>query len=126
MDEKSGKPATIDEYISQQPEDVQQILVKIRAVIQASAPGAVEKFSYQMPAFTLNGVLIWFGAFRHHIGIYPKTSAMLEQIKELSDYRGTKGSVHFPLDRPIPYELIAKIVKVRAVENMKSKSSEKH
>ncbi len=118
MEGKKGHPTTIDEYISQFPEDVQHILVKIRAVIKASAPEAVEKISYQMPAFYLNGNLIWFGVHKHHIGFYPKTSGMEAFLEELSAYKGTKGSVHFPLDQPMPYELIGKIVKIRVAENL--------
>ena len=119
MEGKKGQPATIDEYIAQFPEDLQQILVKIRAMIKESAPEAVEKISYQMPGFYLNGGLVWFGVYKHHIGFYPKTSGMEASIEELSAYKGTKGSVHFPLNKPIPYELISKIVKVRVAENLK-------
>ena len=118
MDGKKDHPTTVDEYIAQFPEDVQDILVKIRGVIKESAPEAVEKIGYQMPAFYLNGDLIWFGAYKHHIGIYPKTAAM-QALEGLSAYKGTKGSVHFPLDKPIPYELIGKIVKIRVAENLK-------
>jgi uncharacterized protein YdhG (YjbR/CyaY superfamily) len=121
MPEKNVKPVTIDDYIAQFPENVQQILVKLRAVIQEAAPQAVEKISYAMPAYFLNGGLIWFGAYQHHIGIYPKTGAMLAAIEELSAYNGTKGSVHFPLDQPMPYELIRKIVQVRIAENLNQK-----
>ena len=109
---------TFDEYCGQFPEDVRQILVKIRATIKESAPEATERISYQMPAFFQNGGLIWFGAYRRHIGIYPRTAGMME-LPELSAYKGTKGSVHFPLDKPMPYELIRKIVKMRLTENQK-------
>jgi len=119
MGEKKGQPTTIDEYIAQFPEDVQQILVKIRAVIKESAPEAVEKISYQMPGFYLNGFLVSFAVWKHHIGFYPKTSGMEAFKEELSAYKGTKGSVHFPLDEPMPYELISKLVKVRVAENLK-------
>ena len=119
MEGKQGHPTTVDEYIARFPEDVQHILVKIRAVIKESAPEAVEKISYQMPAFYLNGGLVWFGAYKHHIGLYPRSSGMQALIEELSAYKGTKGAVHFPLDKPVPYELIGKIVKVRAAENLK-------
>ena len=119
MEGKKGHPTTIDEYIAQFPQDLQHILVKIRAVIIESAPEAVEKICYQMPAFYLNGGLVWFGVYQRHIGFYPKTSAMIESIPELSAYKGTKGSVHFPLDQPMPYELIGRIVKVRVAENLK-------
>jgi len=119
MEEKKGQPTTIDEYIAQFPEDVQQILIKIRAVIKESAPEAVEKISYQMPGFYLNGFLVSFAVWKHHIGFYPKTSGMEAFKEELSAYKGTKGSVHFPLDEPMPYELISKLVKVRVAENLK-------
>jgi uncharacterized protein YdhG (YjbR/CyaY superfamily) len=118
MEEKKVHSSTIDEYIAQFPEDVQQILITIRAVIKESAPEVVEKISYGMPAYFLNGGLVWFGAYQRHIGIYPRTSGMLA-LEELAAYKGTKGSVHFPLDQPMPYELIGKIVKVRAAENLK-------
>lgn len=123
MEGKKGQPTTIDEYIAQYPEEMQQILVKIRAVIRESAPGAVEKIGYQMPGFYLNGGLVWFGVHKHHIGFYP-TPSVSEAFKEdLSAYKGTKGSLHFPLDKPIPYDLISKIVKFRVAENTKPRGS---
>jgi uncharacterized protein YdhG (YjbR/CyaY superfamily) len=120
MTEKKPQPTTIDEYIAQFPKSVQPILLEIRQVIKASAPGAVEKISYNMPAFYLNGDLVWFAVWKHHIGFYPRTSEMDASIEGLSTYKGTKGSLHFPLDRPMPYELIAKIVKFRVAENLKT------
>jgi uncharacterized protein YdhG (YjbR/CyaY superfamily) len=117
MKEKKVQPSTVEEYIAQFPAGVQVILVKIRAVIKESAPEAVEKISYGMPAYFLNGGLVWFGAYQRHIGIYPRSSGMLA-LDELALYKGTKGSVHFPLDQPMPYELIRKIVKVRLAENL--------
>ncbi len=119
MEGKEAHPATIDEYIAQFPEDVQQILVKIRAVIKESAPRAVEKISYQMPAFYLNGNLVYFGAYPRHIGFYPTPSGIAAFKEQLSAYKGAKGSVQFPLDKPIPYELISAIVKFRVAENLK-------
>lgn len=119
MEEKKGQPTTIDEYIAQFPEDLQHILVKIRAVIKESAPEAVEKISYQMPGFYLNGFLVSFAVWKHHIGFYPRSSGMEASIEELSAYKGTKGSVHFPLDKPMPYELMGKLVKIRVAENLK-------
>ncbi|MHB1006796.1 MAG: iron chaperone [Chloroflexota bacterium] len=119
MEETTSHPTTIDEYISQFPEDVQRILVKLRAVIRESAPGAVEKISYQMPAFHLKGTLVWFAAHKHHIGFYPTGSGIEAFKEELSAYKGAKGSVRFPLDRPMPYELISKVVKFRVAENLK-------
>jgi uncharacterized protein YdhG (YjbR/CyaY superfamily) len=125
MEGKKVHPTTIDAYISQFPEDVQHILVKIRAVIIESAPEAVEKISYQIPGFYLNGNLVFFAAYKHHIGVYPKTSDMVASINELSAYKGTKASVHFPLDKPMPYELISKIVKFRVAENLKNSGENK-
>ena len=119
MEGNKVRPATVDEYIAQYPEDVQQILFKIRAVIKESAPDAVEKISYQIPGYYLNGNLIFFGVYKRHIGIYPMTAGMEASIEGLSAYKGTKASVHFPLDKPVPYELISKIVKFRVEENLK-------
>ena len=118
MEAINDSPTTIEEYIAEFPHDVQQILGKIRAVVIESAPEAVEKMSYQMLGYYHNGGLVWFGAYKRHIGLYPKTDDMVASIQELSAYKGTKGSVHFPLDQPMPYELIAKIVKFRVAENL--------
>jgi uncharacterized protein YdhG (YjbR/CyaY superfamily) len=119
MEGKKSRPTTIDEYIAQFPADVQQILVKVRAVIRESAPAAVEKISYQMPGFDLNGSLVWFAAHEHYIGLYPTGSGIEAFKEELATYKSSKGAVQFPLDKPIPYELISKIVKFRVAENLK-------
>jgi uncharacterized protein YdhG (YjbR/CyaY superfamily) len=124
MESKKSKPATVDEYIAQYPEDVQQILYKIRALIIESAPGATEKISYQMPAYYLNGTLVWIGAHTNHIGLYPNPSGIDAFKKELASYKQSKGAVQFPLDKPIPYELIRRIIQFRVAENMK-KTAEK-
>ncbi len=116
---EKGHLTTVDEYIAQFPENVQQLLVKIRAVIKESAPEAVEKISYQMPGYYLKGTLVWFGAHAHHIGFYPTGSGIAAFTEELSDYKQSKGAVQFPLDKPIPYELISKIVKFKIAENLK-------
>ena len=111
-------PRNIDEYIAGFPSNVQAILEKIRTTIRKVAPDAEEKISYQMACFTLKGNLVYFAAFKKHIGFYP-TSTGIEQFKsELSIYKGGKGSVQFPLDKPIPYALITKIVKFRVKENL--------
>ena len=123
MEGNTGKPATIDEYIAQFPQDVQQILGAIRAAILESAPEAEEKISYQMPGYYLNGGLVWFGAYKKHIGFYPLVSSDDEDFnRELAAYRGTKGSLHFPLDKPMPYDLIRKIVRQRLAENLEKGS----
>lgn len=119
MDGKKDRPTTIDEYIAQYPQDVQQVLLKIRAVIKESAPQAVEKISYQMPAFHLKGYLVGFAAHTHHIGLYPTPSGIEAFTDELSAYQSSKGAVQFPLDEPMPLELIRKIVKFRVAENQK-------
>jgi uncharacterized protein YdhG (YjbR/CyaY superfamily) len=125
MEGKKDHPATIDEYIAQFPQDVQHILTRIRAVIQESAPQAVERISYQMPAFYLKGNLVYFGAHKHHIGFYPTGSGVEAFKEELSAYKGSKGAVQFPLDKPIPYDLISQIVKFRVAENLKKGSLNK-
>jgi uncharacterized protein YdhG (YjbR/CyaY superfamily) len=119
MEPENRRPNNIDEYIAQSPQDVQPILNKIRAVIKESAPESVERISYQMPAFYQKGNLVWFGVHTHHIGFYP-TAEGIEAFKdELSAYKSSKGAVQFPLDQPIPYELISRIVKHRVAQNTK-------
>ena len=119
MEGMKDNPSTIDEYIAQFPEDVQQILFKIRAVIKEAAPEAVERISYKMPVFYQKGNLVWFGVHPHHIGFYPTGSGIEAFKEELSAYKWSKGAVQFPFDKPIPYNLISKIVKYRVAENMK-------
>jgi uncharacterized protein YdhG (YjbR/CyaY superfamily) len=118
-------PKDIDEYIAGFPEDVQAILQKVRATIRAAAPEAEETISYQMPSFRLKGYLVYFAAHKSHIGLYPAPSGIEEFMQELSPYVGGKGSVRFPLDRPIPYDLIARIVKFRAEENLAKAEAKK-
>ena len=117
MKSKQTAPSTIDEYIAGFPPDVQAILQKIRLTIREAAPDAEETISYQMPTFTLKGNLVHFAAFKEHIGFYPTPTGIEKFQKELSAYKGAKGSVRFPLDQPIPYGLIGKIAKFRAKEN---------
>ena len=119
MEGNDGHPSTIDGYISRCPENVQNILAKIRAVIKESAPEAEERISYQMPAFYLHGMLVWFGAHNHHVGFYPTGSGIEAFEDELSGYKRSKGAVQLPLDKPMPYELIGKIVRFRVAENLK-------
>ncbi len=119
MEEKNTSPQTIDEYIAQCSPDVRPILNQIRATIHEAVPQAVEKISYKMPGFYLKGMLVWFGAFKDHISFFP-TGAGVEAFKdELSAYKIAKGTIQLPLDRPIPYDLIIRIVKYRAAENLK-------
>jgi uncharacterized protein YdhG (YjbR/CyaY superfamily) len=108
---------SIDEYIADFSNEVQDILQKIRTIVKEAAPDAAEAIKYQIPTFVLNGNLVHFAAFEKHIGFYPTPSG-IEQFKdELSTYKNAKGSVQFPLGSPIPYKLIEKIVKFRVKEN---------
>lgn len=110
---------SIDDYISRFSPEVQDILTTLRKVIKESAPGATEKISYQIPTFALHGNLVHFAAYKSHIGFYPAPSGIEAFKEELSGYKGAKGSVQFPIDKPLPYELISKIVKFRVAENIK-------
>jgi uncharacterized protein YdhG (YjbR/CyaY superfamily) len=111
---------SIDEYIATFPEEIQKILEELRATIKAAAPEAEEKISYQMPTFALKGNLVHFAAFKNHIGLYPTPSGTQAFKRELSIYQGAKGSIKFPIDKPLPLELIRKIVKFRVAENLKN------
>lgn len=119
MPSAASTPADIDAYIAQFPPEVQDILRQIRAVIRAAAPQASEKISYQMPTFYLNGNLVHFAAFKHHIGFYPTPNGVEAFKDDLARYKGAKGSVQFPLDQPIPYDLIRRIVEFRVTEKQK-------
>lgn len=121
MEGKKNTPPNADEYITQFPEDVQKILMKLRAVIKEAAPEAQERISYGMPGFYQNGMLVWFGGHTHHIGFYPTGEGVEAFKKELAGYKISKGAVQFPLEQPIPYDLIRKIVKYRVEKNMKKK-----
>jgi uncharacterized protein YdhG (YjbR/CyaY superfamily) len=121
VEAKQAAPGSIDEYIAQFPEEIQQKLQEIRAVIHAAAPEATEKISYQMPTFYLRGNLVHFAAFKNHIGFYPVPSGIAAFEEELAPYKRSKGAVQFPLDQPIPTELISRIVQFRVAENMKKK-----
>ena len=112
-------PKNIDEYIAGFPDDVQEILEKIRMTIRKAAPEAEETISYQIPAFTLKGRhLVYFAAFKKHVGFYPTPIGNAEFKEELSVYGAGKGTAKFPLDQPIPFGLIRKIVKFRAKETL--------
>lgn len=107
---------TIDEYISQYSDSIQIILKKIRQVIKESSPNSLEKISYQMPTFYLNENLVHFAAYKKHIGFYPTPSAIDAFKNELLPYKFAKGSIQFPIDKPIPYDLIKRIVEYRVDE----------
>lgn len=111
---------TIDEYIKAFPRDIQSILKKIRETIRKAAPEAIETISYKIPTFKLNGKsLVYFATWKNYISLYPIPSGTEAFQKELSQYKGTKGSVHFPFDKPIPYDLVEKIVTFRMKEDVK-------
>lgn len=112
-------PATIDEYITGVPVEVQAMLEKLRQTIRTAAPDATEKISYRIPTFYLNGNLVHFAAFKHHIGFYPTSSGVSAFQDELSKYKTSKGAIQFPLDKPLPLELVKKIVGFRVTENLK-------
>ncbi len=113
-----AEPKTIDEYIAGYPRDVQAVLKKVRATIRKAAPEAQETIKYRMPTFMLNGNLVYFAGFKQHIGFYPIPTGISQFSKELAPYKQGRGSVQFPLDKPIPYGLITKIVKFRVKENL--------
>jgi uncharacterized protein YdhG (YjbR/CyaY superfamily) len=108
----------IDEYIEVQPDEIRSILQKVRSVIQDAAPEATEKISYGMPTFFLHGNLVHFAANKHHLGFYPAPSGLQAFPMEIAKYKSSKGAVQFPYNQPIPYDLIAEIVKFRVVENL--------
>ena len=119
------KPTNIDEYIKSFPEEVQQKLEKVRAAILKAVPRAEEVISYGMPAFKQNSILVYFAAFKNHIGFYPAPSGIEAFKDELSKYKSSKGAVQFPIDKPLPISLITKIAKFRAagdIEKAKTKS----
>jgi uncharacterized protein YdhG (YjbR/CyaY superfamily) len=108
---------TIDEYIKTFPNDIRKILETVRQTIKKAAPEAEEAISYQMPTFKLNGNLVHFAAFKNHIGFYPTPSGTKTFKKKISNYRSGKGSIQFPIDKPMPLTLIKKIVEYRAKES---------
>ncbi|MEH7238897.1 iron chaperone [Bacillus sp. JJ1562] len=117
MEHQAIIPKSIDEYILQYPQEIQEIVKTIRKVIKESVPNAEEKISYGMPTFVLHGNLVHFAAFKNHIGFYPTPSGINKFKQELSGYKTSKAAVQFPIGKPIPYELISKIVKFRVDEN---------
>lgn len=125
MEESAIKIETIDAYISRYDEDVQAILQEFRRVIKEEAPDAIEKISYQMPTFYLNGNLVHFAVQKNHIGFYPAPSGVAAFKEELTEYKTSKGATQFPLTKPIPYELVRKIVRFRVEEAKQKKEQNK-
>jgi uncharacterized protein YdhG (YjbR/CyaY superfamily) len=119
MEATATKFKTVDEYISSQPKNVKSVLQQLRKAIQEAAPEAEELISYNMPGYKLKGMLVYFAAWKEHIGFYGASSTLVEKFrKELSGYELSKGTIKFPLDQPLPLALVTKIVKFRAKENL--------
>lgn len=126
MATRRATPKSIDKYIASFSPEVQAILERIRLTIRKAAPGAQETISYNIPTFTLNGALVHFAAFKKHIGFYPPVRGDARLEKAASTYAGEKGNLRFPLDQPIPYGLIEKLVKLRVKQNLlKARASRK-
>jgi uncharacterized protein YdhG (YjbR/CyaY superfamily) len=115
------KPINTDAYISAFPEDIRVLLEQLREAIKKAAPEAEETIAYQMPAFKQSGILVYFAAFKDHIGFFPAPSGIEAFEKEIAPYRSGKGTLRFPLDKPLPLELVVKIVKFRVKENQAKK-----
>jgi uncharacterized protein YdhG (YjbR/CyaY superfamily) len=120
---RMSKPATIAEYISSSPAKVRPILRRIRSTIRKAAPDASETISYRIPTFRMNGrALVHFAAFKNHIGFYPPVKGDARLVKAVAKYAGEKGNLRFPLDEPIPYRLIERIVKLRIKQTRGTRS----
>ncbi|HET7732791.1 MAG TPA: DUF1801 domain-containing protein [Paludibacter sp.] len=114
-------PATTDSYIGSFPHETQQLLEQLRTIIKETAPEAEEKISYGMPGYKLNGMLIYFAGYVKHIGFYPGVACIVAFKEELSGYKTSKGTVQFPLNKPLPTELIIQMVKFKIDENLQRK-----
>ncbi len=119
------KPDNIEEYIAGFPKNIQEILDQVRATVKEAAPGAEETIKYAMPTFMLNGNLVHFAAFKNHIGFYPALTENEEFKKELLVYKTGRGSVQFPIDKPMPLSLITKIVKFQVNRNLEKAGKKK-
>jgi uncharacterized protein YdhG (YjbR/CyaY superfamily) len=126
MEDDRTRPRDIDEYIARFPRDVQKLSQQVRATIQKAAPDAEEAIAYQMPTFRLEGNLVHFAAYKKHIGFYPTPSGIDKFKHELSAYKGAKGSVQLPLDKPLPFDLISRIVTFRVKENLERAESRRN
>ena len=121
MKPANNRPVNIDEYISRFPKETLDMLEQIRRTVKKAAPGAEEVISYRMPAFKMNGILVWFAAFKDHIGFFPTATGVKEFENELIKYETSKGTIRFPLDKKIPINLISWITKFRVKENLNKK-----
>ncbi|MCJ8210044.1 DUF1801 domain-containing protein [Mucilaginibacter sp. RS28] len=116
---------TIDEYIDQYPEEIQKLLQQVRATIKQAAPEAEEAISYQIPTFKLKGNLVHFAAFKNHIGLYPGASGVKQFEGQLKDYELSKGTIRFPINKPLPLDLVTDIVKYRVQQNLEKAALKK-
>lgn len=123
--QRTQATTTIDEYIAGFPDDIQKLLQTMRTTIRKAAPQAEEAIKYAIPTFVLNGNLVHFAAFKNHIGFYPAPRGIEAFKKELAKYEGSKGTIKFPLDKPLPVGLIGKIVKFRVQDNLKKAKAKK-
>jgi len=117
MEKAKVVPETVDQYIAAFPAEVKKRMQQLRKTIKAAAPNADEVISYQIPGYKYFGMLVYFAAYKNHIGFYPGAGGVLEFYEKLSSFKSAKGSVQFPHDRPIPYDIISKIVKFRVKQN---------
>ncbi len=117
MEKKDKAIGSVDAYIGGFPPEVQEKLRELRQAIRDAAPGAKEKISYGMPAYEQNGILVYFGAYKHHIGFYPAPNGIQAFAEEVAPYHSSKGTLKFPLNKPMPCDLVARIVKYRAERN---------
>ncbi len=122
---ENNNTTAVDEYIGNFPNDIQKLLEKLRSVISKAAPGAEQTINYGIPTFTLKGNLVHFAGYKNHIGFYPAPSGINAFKTELSVYGGAKGSIKFPINQPLPFDLITKIVKFRVVENLEKAVAKK-
>lgn len=125
MEIASKKFKTVDEYISTFPASTKKLLERVRKTIKQAAPAAEEVISYNMPAFKQNGMLVYYAGYNAHIGFYPTASGIAAFQKEIAKYKNSKGAIQFPLDEPMPLELITKIVKFRMKENLQKAEAKK-
>jgi len=123
MKSKMAIPKNFEEYFAAFPADVQDMLEDLRQTIAKAAPAAEEVISYQMPAYKLHGMLVYFAAYKNHIGFYPGAGGIAAFRKELSVYKGAKGSVQFPVEQPLPLKLVSRIVKFRVKQNVEKEKS---
>jgi uncharacterized protein YdhG (YjbR/CyaY superfamily) len=123
--ETVAKPKTVDEYFSALPEDIRSILEEVRAAIKQAAPQAKEVISYSMPAFKLNGILVYYAPQKNHVGFYPTSKPIEFFKKELAAYKFSKGAIQFPIDRPMPVDLISKIVAFRVQDDLEKTNRKK-